>query len=86
MTLQFEHAEHSHISHFTYHLRNYIIIDHVLTSYIQLFCVYVNFKHTNQSCWSSKISLSINAEWRTCDRSFSESKKNFGRLVKPGTF
>ena len=34
---------------------------------------------------ASKISRSINVEWRTFDRngnnSFSESKKNFGRLI-----
>ena len=30
--------------------------------------VYVNFKQTNQICLSSKISQSINIEWRTCDR------------------
>ena len=42
--LYFEHAERSHISHFTYHLRYYIIIDHVLTSYIKFCYVYVNFK------------------------------------------
>ena len=35
VTLYFELAEHSHISHFTYHLRYYIIIDNVLTSYIK---------------------------------------------------
>ena len=29
---------------------------------------YINFKQTNQSCWSSKISQSINVEWRTCNR------------------
>ena len=27
-----------------------------------------------------------NAEWRTGDGSFSESKKNFGRLIKQETF
>ena len=27
-----------------------------------------------------------NAEWCTGDRSFSESKKNFGRLIKQETF
>ena len=34
------------MSHFTYHLRYYVIIDHVLTSYIKLCYVYVNFKRT----------------------------------------
>ena len=28
VTLCFEHAQHFHISHFTYHLRYYMIIDH----------------------------------------------------------
>ena len=28
VTLCFEHAEHLHSSHFTYHLRYYVIIDH----------------------------------------------------------
>ena len=42
--------------------------DHVLTSYIKLCYVNINFKRTNQSCWSSKISQSINVELRTCDR------------------
>ena len=55
-----------HISHFAYHLRCYIILDHILTSYDKCY-VYVNFKQTNQSCWSSKSNQSINAEWRTCD-------------------
>ena len=27
-----------------------------------------------------------NGEWRTGDRSFSESKQNFGRLIKQETF
>ena len=27
-----------------------------------------------------------NAEWRTSDRAFSESKKSFGRLIKQETF
>ena len=39
-----------------------------LTSYIKLCYVYVKFKWTNHSCSSSKISRSINVEWRTCDR------------------
>ena len=61
------------------------MIDHVLTSYIKSCYVFINFKRTNQSCSSSKIGQSINAEWRTCYRSFSESKKNFGRLIKQET-
>ena len=28
----------------------------------------------------------VNAEWRNIDRSFSESKKNFGPLIKQETF
>ena len=51
-------------------------------AFIKLCDAYVNFKRTNQSCCSSKISQSINAEWRTCYRSSSESQKNFGRLIK----
>ena len=43
-----------------------------------------------KNCSASKIGQSINGEWRTCDRngnnSFSKSKKNFGRLMKRGTF
>ena len=62
----------------------------ILTSYINFCYVYVDFKQTSQSSSPSKISQSINGEWRTCDRngknSFSESKKNFGRLMKRGTF
>ena len=54
-------------------------------SYIKSCYVYINFKRTNQSWGSSKISQSINAEWRTCYRSPSESKKNFGRLIKQET-
>ena len=46
----FEHADHSHISHFTYHWRCYNITDHVLTSYIKLCYLYVHLKGTNQSC------------------------------------
>ena len=43
-------------------------VNSVLTSYIKLRNVYVNFKRTNQSCSSSKISKSMNFELRTCDR------------------
>ena len=43
-----------------------------------------------ENCSPSKISQSANGEWRTCDRngnnSFSKSKKNFGSLMKRGTF
>ena len=70
-----QHTEHFHISHFTYHLRCYIIIDHswkLLTmfysSYIKLCYAYVEFKRTNQSCSPSKISQSIKVEWRNCDK------------------
>ena len=35
VTLNFEHAYDSRISHFTYRLRHYIITDHVLTSYVR---------------------------------------------------
>ena len=42
-------------------------VKNVLASYIKLCYVYLNFKWTNQSCWSSKINQTINVEWRTCD-------------------
>ena len=57
VTLYFEHAERSHISHFTYHLRYHIIIDHVLASYIKSCYVYVKFvwfKRTKQKCLKKK--------------------------------
>ena len=34
-------------------------------SYIKFCYVYVNFKWTNQSYWSSEVSQSINVEWST---------------------
>ena len=40
----------------------------VLTSYIKLCYVYVQFKRANQSCSPSKISQSVNLERRNCDR------------------
>ena len=93
-SLWFEHAQLFHISHFTYHLRYYMIMDYcravnnALTSYIRLCNLYyIKPNRTNQSCSPSKISQSINVEWRICDREmvkqfFSESKKNFRRLIK----
>ena len=74
-SLWFEHAQLFHISHFTYHLRYYMIMDYfravnnALTSYIRLCNLYyIKPNRTNQSCSPSKISQSINVEWRTCDR------------------
>ena len=64
-------------SHFTFCIS---LVDNVLTSCVKLYSVHVNFKRTNQSFWSSKISQSIHAEWRTCDRygkQFSHSKQDF---------
>ena len=78
----FEHAWTGfYISHFTYHLRYYIIIDHcwnLLTFYrvILNYVVYVQFKRANQSCSPSNISQLINVEWRNCDR---DSKQFFQR-------
>ena len=43
-------------------------VKNVLTSYITLCYVYVKFKWTNQSCPSSKVNQSNNAEWHTCDK------------------
>ena len=40
-------------------------VNSVLTSFNEF---YVKFKRTNQSCLPSKISQSVNVEWRTCDR------------------
>ena len=59
-------------------------------SFIKFCNVSVNFKRTNQNCSPLKIIQSINGEWHTCDRngnsSFNKSKKNFGCLMKQGTF
>ena len=59
--------------------------NNVLTTYIKFCYVHGNFKRANQNCSPSKISQSINGEWRTCDRndnnSFSESKKNLIKLI-----
>ena len=41
-------------------------VKNVLTSYITFCYVYVKFKRTNQSCPSSKINQSNNAECHTC--------------------
>ena len=63
-------------------------VKNALTSYIRLCNLYyIKPNRTNQSCSPSKISQSINVEWRICDREmvkqfFSESKKNFRRLIK----
>ena len=83
LQLYFEHAEHSHISHFTYHLSYYIIIDHDLTSYIKLCYVYVNFnkpikvadlqKLVNQLMLNGTLVIEI------VNNSLSESKKNFDK-------
>ena len=65
-------------------------VNNVLKGYIKFCYVYVNIKQTNQSCSPSKISQSVNGEWRTCDGNennfFSKSKKKFGCLKKRGTF
>ena len=79
----FENAEHFHISDFPYHLRYMKAVNNVLISYTKL--CYVKFKKVNQSCSPSKISQSMlnNAlVIETVNNSFSESKKNFGRLRK----
>ena len=83
LQLYFEHAEHSHISHFTYHLSYYIIIDLDLTSYIKLCYVYVNFnkpikvadlqKLVNQLMLNGTLVIEI------VNNSLSESKKNFDK-------
>ena len=83
LQLYFEHAEHSHISHFTYYLRYYIIIAHVLTCYIKLCYVYVNFyepvkvadlqKLLNQLMLNGALVIEI------VNNSLSESKKNFDK-------
>ena len=62
-------------------------VNNALTSYIRLCNLYyIKPNRTNQSCSPSKISQSINVEWRTCielvSNSFSESKKNFFRFIK----
>ena len=88
---RFEHAEHFNISHFPYHLRyNWLWLkaaNNFLTNYTKL--CYVKFKWTNQSCSPSKIGQSMmNGAFviEMGNNSFSESKKNFGRLRKRGTF
>ena len=52
--------------------------------------VYVNFKRINQSYWLQKLAnqLMLNSALviEMLHNSFSESKKNFGRLIKRGTF
>ena len=62
----------------------------VLKNYIKLSCVYVKFKRANQSCSPSKISqqsMLIGAlVIEMVSNSLSESKKNFGQLVKQGKF
>ena len=50
------------------HLRYLIIIDHVLTIYIKLCYVYVNFKRISQNCSYSKISESVDVEGPICGR------------------
>ena len=60
-------------SHFTFYISLEVLIivqsfNNVLTSYVKLYYVHVNFERTNQSYWSSKISQSINVERRTWDR------------------
>ena len=62
----------------------------VLTMFSQVILNFVMFmlvsNESIKNCSPSKISQSINGEWRTCDRngnnSFSKSNKNFGRLMK----
>ena len=69
-------VEHFHILHFTKHLRHYIIIDHkwkLLTSYISIkLCLcYIQMNQSKlQKLKFSKISQSINVEWRTCKHFF----------------
>ena len=59
---------------------------------VNVLYVHVQNKRTNESCSPSKISQLITAERCTCDgngkysKSFSESKKNFGCLIKRKTF
>ena len=64
-------------SHFTFHILLEVLyynwswlnaVNNVLTSYIKFCYVYVNFKQSNKSSSPTKISQSINGEWRTCDR------------------
>ena len=44
-------------------------VNNALTSYIRLCNLYyIKPNRTNQSCSPSKISQSINVEWRICDR------------------
>ena len=95
----FGHAQKFYISHFTYHLRYYMIIDYcwscqqlllklLITSYIRL-CNHVTLnpnesikvahlqKLANQSVLNGALVIE---KW--LNNSFSESKKNFCRLIK----
>ena len=75
-----------HISHITWGINYYFL----LLKAVNVLNVYVQFKLTNQSCTPWKISQSITIEWppvmKMVNNSFSESKKNFGRLIKREKF
>ena len=82
----FEHV--FHISYFTDHLR-YYIIDRCW-KLLTLCYVYVQFKQANQSCSPSNLvnqsMLNGALVIEMVNNSFSENKKNFGPLIKWGTF
>ena len=94
VALYFEHAELFHISYFTCHLRYNRLrlkaIKNVLTSHIKLCYVYVNSNepikvaHLQKLANQSMLNVALLIEM--VNNSFSESKKNFARLIKKGMF
>ena len=81
-----EVAEHSHVSQFTYHLRYYMFL-RVILNYV-MFMLISNEpikvadlqKLANQLMQNGALVIEM------VNNSFSESKKNFGRMIKRGTF
>ena len=84
VVLYFEHAELFHISYFTCHLTYNRLrlkaVKNALTSHIKLCYVYVNLNEPIKVAHLQKLANQVALLIEIVNNSFSESKKNFGRL------